>query len=131
MSTTDQTTEPVDDPRPGFTDGPDGGSVTGWRCTACRHPVAQLVLYCPVCRSPVAESAFAPTGEVWASTCLRVRVPGRTPPFAVAYLVLDDGPRVLVHTQGDHPQPPGSRARVTGVADTGDLVAEPEQEELS
>lgn len=130
MSSTEPGVEVVDDPRPAFADGPDGG-VAGWRCTACRHPVAQLVLCCPVCRGPVAPSTFAATGEVWASTCLRVRVPGRTPPFAVAYLVLDDGPRVLVHTPGEQPQPPGSRARVTGITESGDLVAEPEQEERS
>jgi uncharacterized protein len=80
-----------------------------------------------VCRGEVAEDVFSNDGEVWASTCLRVRVPGHEPPFAVAYLVLDDGPRVLVHTPGDQPLPPGSRARVVDVSADGDLVAEPAQ----
>jgi len=81
---------------------------------------------CPVCRGAVAEATFADAGEVWASTCLRVRVPGYAPPFAVAYLVLDGGgPRVLVHTEGETPLVPGTRARITGLTPEGDLLAEP------
>ncbi|PXY28951.1 hypothetical protein DI005_29680 [Prauserella sp. PE36] len=117
------------DPRPRVRTGPDGVAVLGWRCTGCGYPVAQAVLRCPLCRGPVAESAFSPEGEVWASTCLRVRVPGHTPPYAVAYVVLDDGPRVLVHTPGDRPLPPSTRARVTGTSGTGDLLAVPAGEE--
>lgn len=128
MSTTEQVPDSAGDPRPRFTGGPGGGGVTGWRCTVCEYPVVQFVLCCPVCRSPVAEDSFAPCGPVWASTCLRVRVPGRTPPFAVAYLVLDGGPRVLVHTPGAEPLRPGSRARVVRSSEAGDLVAEVERE---
>ena len=85
--------------------------------------MTQEVSVCMACRGDVEEAIFATEGEVWASTCLRVRVPGHQPPFAVAYLVLDGGPRVLVHTGGDQPLPPGSRARVVDVSESGDLVA--------
>ncbi|MEU3273087.1 hypothetical protein ABZ639_19780 [Saccharomonospora sp. NPDC006951] len=120
------TTEPTGDPRPRVVTGPGGGgdvAVAGWRCSGCGHPIAQQVSRCPLCRSSVADSVFPAEGEIWASTCLRVRVPGHTPPFAVAYLVLDDGPRVLVHTPGEQPLPPASRAKVTGMSETGDLLA--------
>lgn len=118
------TVPPVADPRPRAASTEAGVSITGWRCSQCAHPITQPVLRCPLCRSAMEETTFATTGEVWASTCLRVRVPGHEPPFAVAYLVLDDnGPRVLVHTTGDQPLPPGSRARVTSVTAEGDLVA--------
>jgi uncharacterized OB-fold protein len=93
--------------------------------------MAQPVTVCMVCRGEVAEDVFSNDGEVWASTCLRVRVPGHEPPFAVAYLVLDGGPRILVHTPGDQPLPTGSRARVVEVTAGGDLVATPLRPESS
>lgn len=113
------------DPRPRASRDGQQVRITGWRCTACKYPMAQPVTVCMVCRGEVAEDVFSNDGEVWASTCLRVRVPGHEPPFAVAYLVLDGGPRVLVHTPGDQPLPTGSRARVVEVTADGDLVAAP------
>lgn len=114
----------IADPRPQAVATDAGPQVRGWRCTACQHPSTQLVLRCPLCRGEMAEAEFASTGEVWASTCLRVRVPGHEPPFAVAYLLLDDdGPRILVHTPGDEPLKPGTRARVNELTEGGDLVA--------
>jgi len=127
MSTT-STQDLAADPRPRATSDASGVTITGWRCQECRYPMAQQVTVCMTCRGSVAEESFATAGEVWASTCLRVRVPGHTPPFAVAYVVLDDGPRVLVHTLGDQPLAPGTRARVVDVSDTGDLVAAIEEE---
>lgn len=120
--------ETVADPRPRAVATEQGPRIHGWRCASCGHPATQEVMRCPLCRGEMAETDFATTGEVWASTCLRVRVPGHRPPFAVAYLTLDEaGPRVLVHTPGDTPLPPGSRARVTSVSETGDLVATGEE----
>jgi len=114
----------IADPRPRAESTEEGARIHGWRCASCAHPATQSMLRCPLCRGAMTETEFATTGEVWASTCLRVRVPGHEPPFAVAYLVLDDqGPRVLVHTPGGEPLPPGSRARVTAVSPDGDLVA--------
>lgn len=126
MSTTTSTPPPVADPRPRATVGETVVTPTGWRCTACRHPLTQPALRCPLCRGALTETTFEHTGTVFASTCLRVRVPGHTPPFAVAYLVLDgDGPRVLVHTEGDEPLPPGTRAEVAALDAAGNLVATP------
>lgn len=123
MSTPVAERQPAD-PRPRVARVAEDVTLTGWRCRSCGHPVTQPVLACPMCRGEVAEETFATQGEVWASTCLRVRVPGHEPPFAVAYVVLDDdGPRILVHTPGDQPLPPGSRARVVDVSADGDPIA--------
>ena len=113
------------DPRTRFVRDGDGVRIIGWRCQGCGYPMTQQVTVCMVCRGEVAEDTFATEGEVWASTCLRVRVPGHEPPFAVAYLVLDGGPRILVHTRGDEPLATGSRARVIEATEDGDLVATP------
>ncbi len=43
-------------------------------------------------------------------------------PFGLAYLDLDDGPRLLVHLATPEVLPAGTRLTVTGT-DRGDLVA--------
>lgn len=102
----------------------DGGlAIAGWRCAACAYPSCQPVLACPACSGAVQLARFSPAGEVFASTCLRVRVPGYAPPFAMAYVVLDQGPRILVHTPGEQPVRPGTRVVITGVSAQGDPVA--------
>ncbi|NKQ52458.1 hypothetical protein HFP15_06160 [Amycolatopsis sp. K13G38] len=110
---------PVADPRPVF----DGTAVLGTRCTACRYPSAQQEPpWCPVCYGEPAPERFAATGSVWSSTVVAIPVGTRKPPFGLAYLDLDDGPRVLVHLAEAATLPPGSRLVVTGT-DEGDLVA--------
>lgn len=117
------------DPRPHAATAADGTvTVTGWRCTACALPLTQPVLRCPQCRQPVREEEFGSSGVIFASTCMRVGVPNHAPPYAIAYLVLDDGPRVFVHTEGDAPTPVGSRARIVRVSELGDLVARADDE---
>lgn len=68
---------------------------------------------------------FGPGGIVWSSTVVRVPVPGRTPPYTVAYVDLDDGPRVLCHVDGLTNRPPvGHRVRLCGTTADGDLLVE-------
>lgn len=110
---------PVPDPRPVW----DDGAVLGVRCTDCGYPAAQREIpWCPVCHGSIAPERFTAEGTVWSATVVRIPVGERRPPFALAYLDLDDGPRLLVHL--DRPSAPaiGARARVTGT-DHGDLVA--------
>ncbi|GAA2898385.1 hypothetical protein GCM10010472_65980 [Pseudonocardia halophobica] len=110
---------PVADPRPLL----DGDAVLGVRCTACRYPVAQDgVPWCPACYGPVEPARFATTGAAWSSTVVAIPVGERRPPFGLAYLDLDDGPRVLVHLAEPAVLPIGTRLRITGT-DLGDLVA--------
>lgn len=114
---------PVADSRPVL----DDAAVLGSRCTACRYPAAQQGLpWCPVCYAPVETDRFAPTGRVWSSTVVAIPVGDRRPPFGLAYLDLDDGPRVLVHLAEAAVLPSGTRLRITGT-DRGDLVAAAEE----
>lgn len=69
-------------------------------CTACGYPSAVRTPWCPRCQSEMAEQLFGPRGTVWSSTVVHVRLPGRTPPYSLAYVDLEDGPRVLAHVEG-------------------------------
>jgi uncharacterized OB-fold protein len=112
------------DPRPRVV--PRGGSavVAGVRCTACGHPVAFVRPRCPACRGPVEPADFGPAGTAWSATVVRIPVPGREPPYALAYLDLDDGPRVLAHVPGARLLPVGTRLRLVPSGADGDLRAE-------
>jgi uncharacterized OB-fold protein len=55
-----------------------------------------------------------------------VPLPGRIPPYALAYVDLDDGPRVLAHLDGEPRRlPAGARVGLSGLSVDGDLVFEP------
>jgi hypothetical protein len=114
---------PVADSRPVLADG----AVLGARCVACRYPSAQQgIPWCPVCYQPVEPARFARSGSAWSSTVVAIRVGTRRPPFGLAYLDLDDGPRVLVHLAEPRTLAPGTRLEITGI-DDGDLVAAREE----
>ena len=110
------------DRRPQVVEAHGRGRVEGWRCQECRYPIVQPVPRCPECGSAMSRATFGPAGVVRASTCLRVRVPGYQPPYAIAYVDLEDGPRVLVHSDGDVPLPLGARVFVTGTTAEGDIA---------
>lgn len=110
---------PVADSRPVFA----GDAVLGTRCSACRYPSSQRDLpWCPACYGPMVAERFATTGPVWSATVVEIPVGTRKPPFGLAYVDLDDGPRVLVHLAEPAVLGLGSRVRITGT-DDGDLVA--------
>lgn len=112
------------DPRPRVVAGPRGAVVAGIRCTGCGHPTAVARPRCPACRGPVEPAEFGPEGTVWSATVVRIPVPGREPPYALAYLDLDDGPRVLAHLPGGEAVPVGARLRLLPSGPGGDLTAE-------
>jgi uncharacterized protein len=100
---------PVADPRPRLVDG----LVAGWRCAACNHTVAQESPWCPACSAAALEPAtFGPGGTVWAGTLVHLPVGAWQPPFGLAYVDLDDGPRVLAHTTEPCVLPAGTRVRL-------------------
>jgi uncharacterized protein len=93
------TTSP--DPRPRAVADSDGVlHISGSRCTSCRHPMIVQSPRCSRCLSAVAVDRFGPTGTVWSSTVVRIAVPGRTPPYTLAYVDLNDGPRILAEVLG-------------------------------
>ena len=112
------------DPRSRVVEGTDGRfRIAGLRCPACGEVAAFDWPRCPACRSGVEPASFGPDGTVWSSTVVRVPVPGRTPPYALAYVDLDDGPRVLAHVTGPG-VPIGGRVRLTAPSPDGDVTVE-------
>ena len=117
----------VPDPRPSA-DPEHPNTVRGSRCGACGYAAWWASPRCPVCASTSEPARFGPRGTVWSSTVVRVPVPGRTPPYAVAYVDLENGPRLLAHVR----QPPGDVDRVApgtpvelvGTTDAGDPLVE-------
>ena len=95
----------------------------GWRCVGCRHPLLWSTPRCPRCGGGVEVSSFGPEGVVWSSTVVRVPVPGRTPPYSMAYVDLDDGPRVLAHVAGEPVRlAVGTRVALTAPEPQGDVM---------
>ena len=86
----------------------------GARCSACGHALALRVARCTRCRAAALEAArFGPDGTVWSTTTLHVAGGGRTAPYTLAYVDLDDGPRVLAHVAGGRVAV-GARVRLAG-----------------
>ena len=99
------------------------GRLNGARCQSCGHALLAHRPQCPLCSGPVEPADFGPEGTVWSSTVVRIPVPGREPPYGLAYVDLDDGPRVLCHTPRAEPIRVGSRVRLVGSA-AGDPTVE-------
>ncbi|MCU1626481.1 MAG: hypothetical protein JWP64_1430 [Pseudonocardia sp.] len=119
------------DPRPQVSPGADGGGVVdGRRCRSCDEVSAFAWPACPACGGAVDPASFGPFGTVWSATVVRIPVPGRPPPYRLAYVDLDDGPRVLAHVVTDPtadrvlPAPVGGRVRLLPTTDDGDLLVE-------
>lgn len=112
----------MSDPRPEV--DATGPAVVGVRCKECGHPMATARPVCAACGGALEVDRFGPEGVVYASTVVRIQVGDRTPPYALAYVDLDNGPRVLAHVAGE-PVPPAvaSRVRLTKPVG-GDLVVE-------
>ncbi len=114
----------MSDPRPQV-DTTDGPMVVGVRCRSCGHPMATPRPVCAACGGPVEEARFGPVGTVYASTVVRIAVGERTPPYALAYVDLDEGPRILAHVAGDALSAPDVDSRVRlGEPQDGDVVME-------
>jgi uncharacterized protein len=114
---------PAPDPRPQVESVSGEWMLRGWRCATCGHALALPAPWCPVCRGVLEPTRFGPSGTVWSATVVRVPLPGRTPPYALAYVDLDDaGPRVIAHlaaTAGRRHV--GDRVRLTAPLD-GDVA---------
>jgi uncharacterized OB-fold protein len=66
---------------------------------------------------------------VWSATVLRVPLPGREPPIALAYVDLDGGPRILGHirTHSEHRLTAGTKVHGVGLSSDGDLTFEAQE----
>jgi uncharacterized OB-fold protein len=108
------------DPRPRL----EGDQVAGVRCTACGYPAAVPRPRCPVCAADVAAASFGPEGVVWSSTVVNIPLPGREGAYGLAYVDLDDGPRILAHTEAEGGRLEiGTRVRIlSGPTESGDIA---------
>jgi uncharacterized OB-fold protein len=112
----------VADPRPVIVEQGRRHVLLGGRCASCGHALARRTPRCPWCRSAVEHTAFGPDGAIWAVTVVHVAAGDRDVPYTLAYLDLDDGPRLLVHL--DRAAAVGERARLVAPTSDGDPAAE-------
>lgn len=91
--------------------------VQGYRCAACRYPVVHRLPRCPLCAGALGPAEFGPLATVWSATVTRVSIPGTEPPFGLAYVDLDDGPRILARFASVAPAV-GARVSIAAVEDT-------------
>jgi uncharacterized OB-fold protein len=110
------------DPRPVVTPcGPDV-AVAGGRCTACAYPTPERLERCPECGGPVEPASFGPSATVFACTTVHIGPSDLEPPYRLAYVDFEAGPRLLVHVvdDGDPMPSPGQRVRLVGTTERGD-----------
>ena len=114
------------DPRPAVVE--DGGRhlIAGARCVACGHALARAVPRCSRCRGPVEPKRFGPDGVIWATTVVHIPAePGGEAPYALAYVDLDAGPRVLLRLEtGGARATIGDRVRLAPPTTSGSAAAE-------
>jgi uncharacterized OB-fold protein len=111
------------DPRPRVVLDRGEYRLEGVRCRD-GHPLLARFHRCPRCGAEVAPESFGPEGTVWSFTVMHVAsLPEEPVPYALAYLDLADGPRVLVRIEGEAPRV-GDRARLIEPSPAGDARAE-------
>ena len=73
-------------------------------CDACGHHIWYPRSWCPVCQGEsVTWTTVSGRGTVYARTILRKSMWRDATPFVVAYVELDEGPRVLTNVIADDP----------------------------
>jgi uncharacterized OB-fold protein len=74
--------------------------LIGGRCQRCGLTVQPLRHACRRCGGPLLESILGGRGRLYAWTIVRAAAEGFDPPYALGYVLLDDGPRVLARLDG-------------------------------
>lgn len=98
--------------------------MAGHRCQACARALLSPTSRCPACGGALVDELYGPAGTVWAATTVRVATPGRDHPYSLAYVDLDDGPRILLQIEPTGAAAVGDRARLRASTDLGDPCAE-------
>jgi len=89
-----------------FWDGTRDGELRLQRCEACSHVYFPPRPFCPACASrKVSVFAVSGRGVLWSYVIHHRPVPGFTPPYAIAVVQLDEGPRLMTNII-DCPQTP-------------------------
>ena len=89
------------DPRPSIVREGSDFLLDGGRCRA-GHSLLRAFPRCPRCGAEVEPHRFGPTGEVWSFTTVHIKGGEEDePPFTLAYVDLDEGPRALLRVCGE------------------------------
>lgn len=75
--------------------GDDHLVVIGRTCPEGHYVTAFRDFTCPDCGARLVDGSYGPRGVVWSYTTITTPAPGRTPPFMLAYVDLESGPRIL------------------------------------
>jgi uncharacterized protein len=91
------------------------GETASLRIAVCRDCAARWFPPLGTCArcagTDLAEEASGDTGEVYASTVVRIGPPGFTAPYVLSYVDID-GVRLLAHTVADDAPAPGTPVRL-------------------
>ncbi len=89
-----------------FWDGTQAGELRLQRCDACAKVYFPPRPFCPACASrQVRVFAASGRGSLYSYVIHHRKVPGFTPPYAIAVVQLDEGPRLMSNII-DCPQTP-------------------------
>ncbi len=113
------------DPRPVVVADADGRHLlAGGSCVSCGHALARVAPRCSRCRGRVQPARFGPEGTIWATTVVHIPAePGGDVPYAIAYVDLDAGPRLLLRLDADSGRAAvGDRVRLTAPTAAGNAT---------
>lgn len=89
-----------------FWDGTKAGELRLQRCDDCRETYFPPRPFCPACSSrKVSVFAASGKGVLWSYVIHHRPAPGFTPPYAIAVVKLDEGPKMMTNIV-DCPQTP-------------------------
>ena len=96
---TDKRRLPVPTPETAhFWEGTRAGELRLQRCAACEHAYFPPRPFCPACGSrDVAVFAASGRGRLYSYTIHHRQVPGFTPPYSIAVVELEEGPRMMTN----------------------------------
>ncbi len=84
-----------------FWQGAQRGELRLQRCSVCKHAYFPPRPFCPACSSRAVES-FTATGRatLYSFIISHVPTPGHTPPYSIAVVELEEGPRMMTNIVG-------------------------------
>lgn len=93
-----------------FWEGTRQGELRLQRCAACGGAYFPPRPFCPVCGSrDVAVFVASGKARLYSFTIHHRRAPGFTPPYAIAVVELEEGPRMMSNIAGCDPTPEALR----------------------
>lgn len=89
-----------------YWDGAKAGKLMLQSCNDCDKPYFPPRPFCPACGSRAVEAFEASgKGRLYSYVISHLPAPGYTPPFAVAVVELDEGPRMMSNILDCAPEP--------------------------